>query len=57
MKLKIKLKNPKYCDGCPLKFVSYGSKCILYGKLEDIRIAEYNYKAIRPQICIKENGE
>ena len=65
MKLKIKLENPKYCNGCPNLFGGYtddftdcfyNEDYILKVKMR--RGKKYNtFKVIRPQKCIKENGE
>jgi len=60
MNIEIKLKNPKYCDGC---------QCICFGGLFRGHWCSYfdiklNFKPIswtkgyliRPKKCIKENG-
>ena len=68
MNIKIKLKNPKYCDGCILMNSDIVSgqlcgnwfKCSLY----NLSLTKWKYKTkrpdnkcIRPKKCIKENGE
>ncbi len=58
MKLEIKLKDPKYCDGCPCLI----NACCVYFRLipniqyegdgSNVRFKGY----VRRQKCIKENG-
>ena len=58
MKLEIKLKDPKYCDGCPCvfgkveEFNEMEEFCLLYR----VNMPDENGNSIRPQKCIKENG-
>ena len=54
MKLTIKLKNPKYCDGCRLLDTII---CCKIGYEMKINSDKNNYAYTRPQQCIKENGE
>jgi len=61
MNLEIKLSDPKYCNGCPCQYwyeYAHTNKCSLYGVLiskdSDDGILE---NVIRPEICIKTNGE
>ena len=64
MNLKIQLKDPKYCDGCPMNvwdmLWNNGNKCLYFEK----KLTEWKYKkpnehnhCFRPQKCIEENGE
>ena len=62
MNIKIKLDNPKYCDGCLFLCDEYkhillkqNTFCRHFG-IELIR-GGYWKKVKRPLICIKENGE
>ena len=60
MKLEIKLKDPKYCDGCSCLGGFLTAGCGHYdkwlGRLK-YRYGKYKNKTvIRPQKCIKENG-
>ena len=67
MNIKIKLRNSKYCDGCPCFVREENSKmplqrvCSLYGlHFTYMHITpKYtgHYQFIRPKQCIKENGE
>ena len=67
MKLEIKLKDPKYCNGCPCwKFPMYeplvgvsNPICLTMGVTLD-KFVEDKRKSrhiIRPAICIEKNGE
>lgn len=71
MNIKIKLDNSKYCDGCPcledidyhkLNYYSrfYQGYCksfkLFIGEREREKL-DWKYFIIRPQKCIKENGE
>ena len=57
MNIKIKLDNPKYCNGCPclsLYKCSYNDDW----KVKSVFIIyEKRWEHPRPQKCIKENGE
>ena len=62
MKIEVKLDNPKHCDGCPCRQerkskYELGGACYQFtercGKYPELGIL----KAIRPEICITENGE
>lgn len=66
MKLEIKLKNPKYCNGCPLLFINHATAPSAITHYLDCRryytngLAQgypFDEKLVRPQKCIKENGE
>lgn len=56
MKIEIKLKNIKICNGCPL-YDEEMCNCNLGYYLT--KFTEYNSgeKIIRPKDCIKDNGE
>ena len=62
MKLEIKLKDPKYCDGCPCLDDEYDTcdfhKLHLEIDTRDLKsdIKETMFYYIRPQKCIEENG-
>lgn len=62
MKIEIKLKDPKYCNGCPL----IGEPATISGNLYrpihcvfgyDIRCNFAGSYIDRPQKCIDDNGE
>ncbi len=55
MKLEIKLKDPKYCDGCPCS-VYFDDRLYRRCNLDYIIDGRY-YRMKRPQKCIKENGK
>lgn len=62
MKIEIKLKDPRKCDGCPMLVGSalYQSVCRMTGK--DIGWEEYDFKknaarTSRPQECVRRWGE
>ena len=61
MNLKITLKDPKYCDGCPCEgYIKDGGnewfECNYY--FCELKLKpRTKYKTIRPQKCIEENGE
>ncbi len=64
MNVKIKLKDSKYCNGCPKLFggiVEEFTECWYKNyklKIKMRRGKEYNtFKVIRPKKCIKENGK
>ncbi len=63
MNLKIILKDPRYCNGCPciayhhLKNIGY---CGFYGIQSDdmvIELIDSVNGLVRPQKCVDENGE
>jgi hypothetical protein len=59
MKLEIKLKDPKFCDGCPCYYGGdngYGYFCNEYGDAAGELKQNIEFKIIRPQKCIDENG-
>ena len=65
MKIEIKLKNPKYCNGCPHLFggiVKDFTSC-WYNENYKLQVKmrkgknRNTFKTIRPQRCIKENGK
>jgi len=62
MTLTIKLKNPKYCDGCPCMNydMEMGNHCNIYNYYdqapEPSDIKRKGDRIIRPSYCIKENG-
>ena len=60
MNLKIILKDPKYCDGCPCKIPDRDGES-LFWFCQYFKIGlEFEYDVdniIRPQKCIDENGE
>lgn len=60
MKIEIKLKDPKYCDGCPCLFThDEGEDCGLgFGYLLDYSWnSKENEKYKRPKECIQKHGE
>ena len=71
MKLVVKLKNSKYCDGCPELFggINEDFTHCWYNEKYKLKVKWYRmykgkwknkkrniFKVIRPQECIKENG-
>ena len=55
---EIKLENPKRCDVCP-ELTRFLLECKLGHKVDwnkRLNIPQYKY-VLRPQSCIKENGE
>ncbi len=62
MKLEIKLKDPKYCNGCVClhdmteEHIDHGVRlnCLTYSTI--ILKESYWDNVYRPQKCIKENG-
>jgi len=65
MNIKIKLRNSKYCSGCPVLFINYANALDGITRYLDCRFHYTNGLAqgypfdenlIRPQKCIKENG-
>jgi len=64
MKIKIELRLPKYCDGCPfLKDIEHlgedgfqETRCTHY-KIDLTKAGGYYNRVKRPKKCIKENGE
>lgn len=64
MKLKIKLKNHKYCIGCPMIDSREVSSCKHYAyRCADLNIplgpilVKNNGLFVRPKECIEKNGE
>ena len=64
MKLEIKLKNPKYCDGCPCCQQLRLDELEYYCSVDNVELrdaskqtGDYTGDVIRPQECITENGE
>ena len=55
MNLKINLKDPKYCDGCPCE---YDGGCAYMNDIGYLEMAkDKHHYYIRPTRCIEENGE
>lgn len=59
MQITITLKDPRYCDGCPLlaKLPKCKYRCKIFDKLLDSVGTGYKYCRIRPKECIERYGE
>ena len=58
MNLQIKLKDPKYCDGCPCLNYEFDDCNIQeMPDLETTVIKGNHFRRIRPQKCRLENGD
>lgn len=55
MKIEIKLKDPKYCNGCWLIYENYGYFCCL--NYWNTYFDSIDEKIKRPQECIDKHGE
>jgi len=55
MDIKIDLKDPKHCNGCPC--LSFGEELGLGSCGKDYEINQLINNPIRPQRCIEENGD
>jgi len=64
MNLKITLKDPKYCDGCPMMMSvdrGWNNQCmmtlLILEREQRKNSPPLKPRYIRPKKCIKENGE
>jgi len=57
MTLTINLKDPKYCDDCLAQELRYKKLMYYWCRYYNKKIGKWKDNIIRPQRCIKENGE